>query len=101
MSNNAPTKSFYLFYVDLNQVARTVAEMCRKALANSFTRKNYEAMQNRRLLDKQEKIESITVNLKASGELEEYKICCRQPKERLQNEYTIEWISLEKHRLKL
>lgn len=71
MANNAPTKSFYLFYVDLNQVARMVAEMCRKALANSFTRKNYEATQNKRLLDKQEKIESIAVNLKASGELEE------------------------------
>ena len=56
MSNNAPTKSFYLFYVDLNQVARTVAEMCRKALANSFTRKNYEAMQNKRLLDKQVRV---------------------------------------------
>ena len=53
MSNNAPTKSFYLFYVDLNQVARTVAEMCRKALGNSFARKNFEAMQNKRLLDKQ------------------------------------------------
>ena len=53
MSNNAPTKSFYLFYVDLNQVARMVAEMCRKALANSFARKNFEAMQNKRLLDKQ------------------------------------------------
>ena len=53
MSNNAPTKSFYLFYVDLNQVARMVAEMCRKALANSFTRKNFEATQNKRLLEKQ------------------------------------------------
>ena len=53
MSNNAPTKSFYLFYVDLNQVARMISEMCRKALANSFTRKNFEATQNKRLLEKQ------------------------------------------------
>ena len=58
MSNNAPTKSFYLFYVDLNQVARMVAEMCRKALANSFTRKNFEAFQNKRLLDKQVRIKA-------------------------------------------
>ena len=70
MSNNAPTKSFYLFYVDLNQVARMVAETCRKALANAFTRKSYESVQNKRLLEKQEKIESIAVNLKTSAEIE-------------------------------
>ena len=30
-----------------------IAEMCRKAQANAFTRKNYDAAQNRRLLEKQ------------------------------------------------
>ena len=66
MSNNAPTKSFYLFYVDLNQVARMVAEMCRKALANSFTRKNFEAFQNKRLLDKQVRIKAGLYNCVAT-----------------------------------
>ena len=101
MATNAPTKSFYLFYVDLNQVgfifiqrlycmpstskilqylksylhffnayyrnivycfakvARMVAETSRKALANAFTRKNFESTQNKRLLEKQVKGVSI------------------------------------------
>ena len=105
MATNAPTKSFYLFYVDLNQVsfifaqrlycmpsnaiilqwlksylhfcnryyhdivyyfvkvARMVAETCRKALANAFTRKNFESTQNKRLLDKQVKGVSIVNEL--------------------------------------
>jgi len=66
-SANAPSKCFYLFCVDMNQVARMVVDMCYKAMANALAKKNHENSQNQRLLDKQEKIESICNNLKASA----------------------------------
>ena len=40
-----------------------VAETCRKALANAFTRKNFESTQNKRLLEKQVKGVSIVNEL--------------------------------------
>ena len=65
-SANAPSKCFYLFCVDMNQVGRMVVELCYKAMANAHAKKNTEAVGNQRLLDKQEKIESICNNLKAT-----------------------------------
>merc|ERR1712083_142094 len=68
-SANAPSKCFYLFCVDMNQVARMVVEMCYSAMTNAYIKKEHESLTNQRLLDKQEKIESICNNLRlASGE---------------------------------
>ena len=41
-----------------------VAETCRKALANAFTRKNFESTQNKRLLEKQvkERVLALSMN---------------------------------------
>ena len=64
-------KTFFMFYVDLPQVARMVKDLCHKAIANSFTRKKHETDTNQRLLDKYERIESIAANLKASPDFEE------------------------------
>lgn len=48
-----------------------MTQMCLKAMGNAYTLKNFEACQNQRLLDKQEKIESICTNLKQSAEIED------------------------------
>lgn len=64
-------KTFFMFYIDLPQVARMIVDLCYKSIANAFTRKKYEAETNQRLLDKFERIESIAANLKESPELEE------------------------------
>ena len=69
-ANNTMGKSFFLFYVDLPQVARMVVEHCQKAIANSYIRKSHESDSNLRLLDKHERIESIVANLKSSEDLE-------------------------------
>ena len=71
MVNTAPAKSFYLFYVDMNHVARTLLELCYKSLSNLILRKQSETMLNQRLLDKQDRIESIAANLRSSGEIED------------------------------
>merc|ERR1719186_1132701 len=63
----APSKAFYLFYVDLPQVVRTCVSVCYKAMS----RAKFEAVENARLLDKHERIESIAASLKASGGTEE------------------------------
>ena len=74
-------KTFYLFYVDLPQVARMVMDQCHHAMVNSFTRKNYESDTNQRLLEKHERIESIVANLKSSPEFdtsEELQLQCQE-----------------------
>ena len=70
-SANAPSKCFYLFSVNMTQVSRMIVELCYKAIANAYVRKNHEESTHQRLLDKQEKIESICNNLKTSGEIED------------------------------
>merc|ERR1712096_57483 len=64
----APSKAFYLFYVDLPQVVRTCVSVCYKAMYNSRSRAKFEAVENARLLDKHER---IAASLKASGGTEE------------------------------
>ena len=69
-ANNTMGKSFFLFYVDLPQVARMIVEQCYKSICNAYKRKNYESEFNQRLLDKHERIESISANLKNSEEFD-------------------------------
>ena len=63
-------KTFFLFYVDLPQVARMIVELCHKSIANAHIKKNHEAETHQRLLDKHERIESIAANLKSSSDFE-------------------------------
>ena len=69
-ANNTMGKSFFLFYVDLPQVARMIVEQSYKAIANAYKRKNHESELNQRLMDKYERIEAISANLKHSEEFE-------------------------------
>ena len=50
ISSTAPTKSLYLYYVDLYQVIRSVLQSCYKASANLMTRANHETDTNVRSL---------------------------------------------------
>ena len=70
MVSSTPSKSFYLFYVDLNHVARMLLELSYKSLVNLMLREKFETTSNQRLLDKQDRIESLTANLRTSGEIE-------------------------------
>eukprot|EP00092_Neocalanus_flemingeri_P103464 GFUD01132418.1.p1 GENE.GFUD01132418.1~~GFUD01132418.1.p1 ORF type:complete len:521 (+),score=211.52 GFUD01132418.1:39-1601(+) len=67
----APSKAFYLYYVDLPQAVRTCVSVCYKAVYNCRSRAKFEAVEHSRLLDKHERIETIAASLKASGGTEE------------------------------
>lgn len=68
---NAPSKSLYLYYIDLPQVARSCASVCFKAVYNCRSRAKSEAADNARLTEKHEKIERIASDIRASGGTDE------------------------------
>lgn len=71
LSNTGPNKTFYLYHIDLEQVVRMVLEMCYKALYNALVRRQAKKTDNKRLIEKQQRIESIALNLKEQGASEE------------------------------
>ncbi|KAJ8676608.1 hypothetical protein QAD02_012395 [Eretmocerus hayati] len=67
----APTKIFFLFHIDLNQVVRMTVEHCYHALYNVIQRREYEVTSNKRMIDKQLRMQTLTSNLKEHGATEE------------------------------
>ena len=67
----APTKIFFLFHIDLNQVVRMTIEHCYHALYNIITRRDYETSSNKRMIDKQLRMQTLTSNLREHGATEE------------------------------
>ena len=63
----APSKCFYMFYVDLDQAARIVLEMCYKAVANLVTRRAADAETNHRLLERHARVEAMADNVRAEA----------------------------------
>lgn len=47
-------------------------DICYKALYNNITRSDYEKNENKRLIEKSQKLESIVATMKERGESEEY-----------------------------
>merc|ERR1712110_50796 len=71
ISSTAPTKSVYLYYVELYQVIRSVLQTCYKATSNLTSRARHENETNARLLEKQERTESLVESLRESGASED------------------------------
>ncbi|KAJ1525724.1 hypothetical protein ONE63_008932 [Megalurothrips usitatus] len=72
MAQNAgPNKSFFLFHVDLEEVARMVLDFSYKALYNATTRRELESEENRRLIEKKNKVDSIAANMRLQGAAQE------------------------------
>ncbi|XP_046394930.1 DNA-directed RNA polymerase III subunit RPC3 [Ischnura elegans] len=71
LSNTGPNKTFYLYHVDLEQVVRMTLEMCYKALYNALERRRAKKSDNKRLIEKQQRIESIALSLKERGASED------------------------------
>lgn len=67
----APTKVFFLFHIDLNQVTRMTIEHCYHALYNVIQRGEHEVTSNKRMIDKQLRMQTLTSNLKEHGATEE------------------------------
>ncbi|XP_005107758.2 DNA-directed RNA polymerase III subunit RPC3 [Aplysia californica] len=69
--DHAPARTFYLFNVNLIQVSRMILEKCYKAVANVMIRRDKCISENKRLLDKQERVEAIIASLDAEGAVEQ------------------------------
>ncbi|KAK4327804.1 hypothetical protein Pmani_001729 [Petrolisthes manimaculis] len=60
-------KTIYLFHVDINSVVRNILEWCYKALYNLIVQRETRGSENRRLLEKRTRVDSIVENLRQSG----------------------------------
>lgn len=69
--SSAPTKTFFLFHIDLDQVVQMEIEHCYHALYNIMQRREHEATTNKRMIDKQLRMQTLTSNLKEHGATEE------------------------------
>ncbi|KAL5005361.1 hypothetical protein ScPMuIL_018817 [Solemya velum] len=65
--DHAPARTFYLFRVDINQVARMLLEKSYKAVSNAMVRRESELTRNKRLLEKQERVAAIAATLEQNG----------------------------------
>ncbi|XP_072038379.1 DNA-directed RNA polymerase III subunit RPC3-like [Amphiura filiformis] len=65
--DHAPSRTFYLFTVNISQVSRMMLERCYKTLANLMSRRDYETKENRRLIEKAQRVEAITKSLQSHG----------------------------------
>merc|ERR1712226_1466044 len=63
-----PSRTFYLFGVDMPQVSRLLLNRCYQAIGNLMARRKHEMEENKRLLEKNEKIEGILAALSSSNE---------------------------------
>lgn len=64
-SDYAPSRTFYLFSVDLQQLSRMLIEKSYQALGNLMSRRQTEVQEHRRLVEKEERLEATINTLKA------------------------------------
>uniref|UniRef100_A0A0B7B400 DNA-directed RNA polymerase III subunit RPC3 n=1 Tax=Arion vulgaris TaxID=1028688 RepID=A0A0B7B400_9EUPU len=69
--DHVPARTLYFFNVNLIQVSRMLLEKCYKAAANVMIRRQKCMSDNKRLLDKQDRVEAIISNLVAEGAVEQ------------------------------
>ncbi|XP_018593411.1 DNA-directed RNA polymerase III subunit RPC3 [Scleropages formosus] len=65
--DHAPSRTFYLYTVNPLPTARMLLQHCYKAVANLIERRLHETKENKRLLEKSQRIEAILASLQASG----------------------------------
>ncbi|XP_057342093.1 DNA-directed RNA polymerase III subunit RPC3 [Microplitis mediator] len=64
---SAPTKAIFLFHINFNHVVRMVIEHCHHALYNTIQRRNHEIVTNKRMMDKNIRMQTLLSNLKEHG----------------------------------
>ncbi|XP_026795609.3 DNA-directed RNA polymerase III subunit RPC3 isoform X1 [Pangasianodon hypophthalmus] len=63
----APSRTFYLYTVNQLPTARLLLQNCYKAVGNLIERRLFETKENKRHLEKSQRIEAILASLQASG----------------------------------
>lgn len=66
-NNTGPNKSFVLFHIQLDALVRTVLQICYKSLFNIMTRRTYFKFQNKRIIDKKQRIDTILLSMRSQG----------------------------------
>lgn len=66
-----PMKTFVMFYIDLERVVKTQIRHCYHALYNIIQRRDYESNSNKRMIDKQLRVETLSSSMKELGATEE------------------------------
>ncbi|KAH9518420.1 DNA-directed RNA polymerase III subunit RPC3 [Bulinus truncatus] len=69
--DHVPTRTFYFFNVNLIQVSRMLLERCYQAVTNMMVKREKCLSENKRLLDKQDRVEAIIASLDAEGATEQ------------------------------
>lgn len=70
-NNNGINKCFTLFHIQLGQIIRMVLELCYKTLYNTMTRRNHDRQENKRIIDKRHRVDTIAMGMKSQGATEE------------------------------
>ncbi|WAR00666.1 RPC3-like protein [Mya arenaria] len=65
-ADHAPARTFYLFSVNLEQLARMLLQHALKAHYNAMVKREMETRENRRLMEKQERVDAIIASLEAN-----------------------------------
>ncbi|KAM4664371.1 DNA-directed RNA polymerase III subunit RPC3 isoform 2-T2 [Discoglossus pictus] len=65
--DHAPSRTFYLYTVNTLSSARMLLHRCYKTVANLIERRQYETKENKRLLEKSQRIEAILASMQATG----------------------------------
>ncbi|XP_066577113.1 DNA-directed RNA polymerase III subunit RPC3 [Amia ocellicauda] len=65
--DHAPSRTFFLYTVNLLPTARMLLQHCYKTVANLIERRLFETKENKRLLEKSQRVEAILASLQATG----------------------------------
>lgn len=65
--DHAPSRTFYLYTVNVPAVARMLLQRCYKSVANLMERRQHETRENKRLLEKSQRVEAILGSMMATG----------------------------------
>ncbi|NXG39840.1 RPC3 polymerase, partial [Dromaius novaehollandiae] len=65
--DHAPSRTFYLYTVNILSSARMLLHRCYKSVANLIERRQYETKENKRLLEKSQRVEAILASMQATG----------------------------------
>lgn len=67
----APTKGPFHFYIDLTKVVQMEIEHCCQALYNIIKRRDHELTSNKRMIEKQLRVQILSANMKEHGATEQ------------------------------
>ncbi|NWX93891.1 RPC3 polymerase, partial [Nothoprocta pentlandii] len=65
--DHAPSRTFYLYTVNVLSSARMLLHRCYKTVANLIERRQFETKENKRLLEKSQRVEAILASMQATG----------------------------------